>query len=190
MIFVKQNKVVPGGVFIKGRFMDDNFETELYQQELFQASELQQKIAIDHKSNKFRTEPDVSYILSFNHTDGHDGRCPMLASMRDWWGLNPRKAQVYLITQRPGCTSSKIQGREWNGKQRYIIFCEDWRPGQWWVFNDYSYVGWKAGTVLNFDFTKPHASANASECPTSILQIDQELENYQKEEYLETKINQ
>ena len=185
MIFNNKNTIELKEYTISGQFEDDRFTTAEYGQELYMLSTLHEKTEI-----KLTADSNISFALDFRHTDGHDGRFPILVQMRDWWGLNPRKSQVYLITQRPGCTSSKIQGREWNGKQRYIIFCEDWRPGQWWVFNDYSYVGWKAGTVLNFDFTKPHASANASECPTSILQIDQELENYQKEEYLETKINQ
>ena len=61
---------------------------------------------------------------------------------------------------------------------RYLIFLEDWKPGQWWQFNDETYTKWKAGTVLHFDFNKPHGSANASGFPRTIMQISHKLMKY------------
>ena len=167
MIFVDQNKIVPGGIFIKGKFIDPKFNSTIFQQELAQASEL---------SNR----------LSFNHTDGHDGRGPMLAKMRDWWGLNARKAQSFVITYNTGDVEP-MQKIPMNKQSRYIIFCTDWQPGQWWCFNDQTYTGWKIGTVLHFHFADPHGCANASEYPMSILQVSHKLERYQTKEYLENK---
>ena len=101
MIFVDQNKIVPGGIFIKGKFIDPKFNSTIFQQELAQASEL---------SNR----------LSFNHTDGHDGRGPMLAKMRDWWGLNARKAQSFVITYNTGDVEP-MQKIPMNKQSRYIL---------------------------------------------------------------------
>jgi hypothetical protein len=174
MIFIETNKVIKGGIFIKGRFVDKSFNNPAFEQELDLLGEIEQKTI----NNTRAEEPDIAYTLSFNHTDGHDGKFPLMAKMRDWWGLDKRNSQVWLLTQYTGGTSTVHGDILEENDTRYLIFLEDWKPGQWWQFNDETYTKWKAGTVLHFDFNKPHGSANASGFPRTIMQISHKLMKY------------
>ena len=121
-------------------------------------------------NNKRELDPDISHTLSFNHTNGHDGRFPMMVKMRDWWGLSKRKSQTWLLTKQLGGTSTTHVDE--NTQNRYLIFLTDWRPGQVWFIDDICYTGWKIGTVVDFEFDKiAHGNANASHEPFTFMQI-------------------
>ena len=55
---------------------------------------------------------------------------------------------------------------------RIMIQLTDWQPGQFWEYGNYHYSQWRAGEIHIFDWANvPHATANASRFPRSVLQI-------------------
>tara|TARA_Y100000310_G_scaffold335841_1_gene418880 strand:+ start:2278 stop:2880 length:603 start_codon:yes stop_codon:yes gene_type:complete len=152
---------------IRGHFTDEHFDHNgQYGQEIHLLKNMHK-----HTINNDREhDPDISYTLSFNHTDGHDGELPLMAKMRDWWSLNKKNSVTWLLTQDLGGTSTLHKDHTYDHTQ-YIIFCTKWEPGQWWWFDGETYTGWNIGTVIDFDFSKPHATANASWSPRTIMQI-------------------
>ncbi len=125
-------------------------------------------------NNARKQDPDIAYALEFNHMNGHDGRFPLMAQMRDWWPLSKRSSQTWLLTQHLGGTST-LHTDELDYEKRYLVFCTKWEPGQWWWFDGETYTGWNIGTVIDYDFTRPHATANASHLPRTLMQITHKL---------------
>jgi hypothetical protein len=169
---------------IRGQFEDSAFNTSVYEQELYMLGVPETNPEPLHKriTNNARGEdPDISYQLAFNEIDGHDGRFPMFASMRDWWPLPKRNSSVSLITKRLGGTSTlhtdDLAGRECHhcgtkmDRKRFLIFLTDWAPGQVWFIKEQVYTGWKTGTVLDLDFTEAHGNANSSHTPMTFMQL-------------------
>lgn len=55
---------------------------------------------------------------------------------------------------------------------RIQVMLNDWQPGQWLGFGNYTYTGWKAGDFHTFDLDNvPHYTANASYYPRAMLMI-------------------
>ena len=49
---------------------------------------------------------------------------------------------------------------------------EDWEPGQFLIYGNQQFDRWRAGEVHTFDWQNlPHATANASNIPRSMLVI-------------------
>jgi len=150
---------------IRGQFESNKFNEPEYKQELFMLSELSSRT----ENNNRQQDPDISHTLSFNHLDGHDGRFPIMAQMRDWWRLSKRKSQTWLLTKQLGGTST-VHTDEC--EHRYLVFCTEWHAGQTWFIGDECYTGWHVGTVVDFDFNKvKHGNANASQEPFTFMQI-------------------
>jgi hypothetical protein len=126
-------------------------------------------------SNKRELDPDISYTLSFNATDQLDDKLPLMAGLRNWWGADEVESQTWVLTQKIGGTST-LHTDELYDQTRYIIFLSKWEPGQWWWFDgEETYTGWDVGTVVDYDFTRPHATANASHSQRTLMQITHKL---------------
>ena len=150
---------------IRGQFSDDDFAQPRYGQELFMLSEMEKRII----NNSREDDPDITWAIDFNHLNGHDGRFPMMAEMRDWWGLSKRTSVTCLMTKRLGNTSTMHTDDDC--EHRYLIFLSEWKPGQAWFFDTDIYTGWHTGTVVDFDFHLPHGNTNASHEPYTFMQI-------------------
>ena len=150
---------------IRGQFESDDFNNPKYNQELFMLSELEQRTI----NNVREQDPDITWTCAFNHLDGHDGRFPIMAKMRDWWGLSKRQSGTWLMTKRLGNTSTFHTDDDC--EHRYLIFLTEWQPGQVWFFDTDIYTGWHIGTVVDFNFQTPHGNANASHEPFTFMQI-------------------
>ena len=148
---------------VRGQFESDHFGTPQYDQELHMLSEISKEFIPNPVT------PDRSWGIMFNHTEGHDGRFPLMAQMRDWWGLSKRSSVTWLLTKRLGGTST-VHTDEC--EHRYLVFCTEWHVGQTWFIGDECYTGWHVGTVVDFDFNKTmHGNANASHQPLTFMQI-------------------
>lgn len=150
---------------VRGHFKHQHFGEPYYAQELFMLHELEQRTI----NNSREQDPDITWICKFNHVDGHDGRFPLMSEMRDWWGLSKRKSYTQLMTKRLGNTSTFHTDDDC--EHRYLVFCTEWQPGQAWFFDTGVFTGWHIGTVVDFDFTKPHGNTNASHEPYTFMQI-------------------
>ena len=54
---------------------------------------------------------------------------------------------------------------------RVIIHLNDWEPGQFYAYGNYTHTHWKAGDIHTFDHINvPHATANAGLLPRATLQ--------------------
>ena len=168
---------------IRGQFIDERFSTKKPYSIYSGRAEYDQELHIlnNHKKNartvnsELRKEdPDIAYALEFNHINGHDGRFPCMTQMRDWWRLDEGSSQTWLLTQQLGGTST-LHTDNLDYEKRYLIFCTGWQAGQWWLFDGETYTGWNIGTVIDYDFTRPHATANASEFPRTLMQITHKL---------------
>jgi hypothetical protein len=55
---------------------------------------------------------------------------------------------------------------------RITFFLDDWKPGQFYMYGNCVYERWKAGEAHIFDWPNvPHATANTSSYPRSVIQI-------------------
>lgn len=52
-----------------------------------------------------------------------------------------------------------LQGQE-HTIRRALVLLEDWRPGHYLEALSVPYVGWTAGTVVQWDYDAPHMAAN------------------------------
>ena len=52
-----------------------------------------------------------------------------------------------------------LQGRE-HTIRRALVLLEDWKPGHYLEAVGIPYVGWTAGTVVQWDYDAPHMAAN------------------------------
>ena len=158
---------------IRGQFVHEQFTTPNYEQELYMLGVPETNTDPLHErivNNARGQDPDISYQLAFNHNDGHDGRFPFFAQMRDWWPLPKRQSSVLLITKRVGGTST-IHTDNLVEQKRFLIFLTDWQPGQVWFVKEQVYTGWKIGTVMDLDFTQAHGNANSSHTPMTFMQL-------------------
>jgi hypothetical protein len=55
---------------------------------------------------------------------------------------------------------------------RLQVMLNDWQPGQWFGYGNYTFTHWKAGDIHTFDVNNtPHYTANASYTPRANLMI-------------------
>jgi hypothetical protein len=155
MKFIEENDS-RGEFTVRGHFESELFNTSTYQKELDTLQEISKEF-VPHP-----LVPDRSYGTLFNNTDDHDTNLPLLAQMRDWWGISNTKSRTYLLYKRWGGTST-VHTDPMKGDTRYLIFCSKWAPGQVWFIGDQCYTNWQIGSVVDFDFEKTsHGNANAS----------------------------
>tara|TARA_B100000424_G_scaffold245865_1_gene217115 strand:+ start:108 stop:629 length:522 start_codon:yes stop_codon:yes gene_type:complete len=157
---------------IRGQFEDERFSQPVYGQELYMLAELDSKTI--NNGTYTRDDPDVSYALEFNHVNGHDGRFPIMAQMRDWFGLSKKTSQTWLLTKELGGTST-LHTDVLVDQERHIVFCTDWQPGQAWYIEDQTYTGWKTGTVLDLNFELLHGNGNSSHTPMTFMQVTSKI---------------
>jgi len=102
---------------------------------------------------------------------------PTLLAMSNYFGLEDYKRRVHC--QRPGQMFNLHIDKLWDrcpddpGRVvRITIMLEDWQPGQFYLYGTGLYSQWRAGEIHIFDWPNvPHATANASRFPRSVLQI-------------------
>ena len=88
-------------------------------------------------------------------------------------------AKMRLHVQRPGqmwnLHLDKLE--KWNPADpsqvmRIMIALNDWEPGHFFSYGNYTHTGWRAGDVTTFDWQNiPHSTANAGHGPRITLQM-------------------
>jgi hypothetical protein len=63
-----------------------------------------------------------------------------------------------------------LKGRE-HTIRRAIVYLEDWQPGHYAEYGAKSFVNWRAGAVVAWDYDTPHMAANLGLTPRYTLQI-------------------
>jgi len=102
---------------------------------------------------------------------------PILTRMSEYFGIEDAKIRMHY--QQPGQMFNlhidKLQERCPDDPERVIrmtIMLDDWKPGQFYSYGNYTYSHWQAGDVHIFDWANvPHATANASRYMRPVLQI-------------------
>jgi len=103
--------------------------------------------------------------------------CPLIQKMADWFGVVD--AQKNIHTQYTGQQFTLHIDKQWarcpenpDKVIRIIVMLEDWKPGQFYSYGTYNYSHWRAGDINYYSWQDtPHATANASLWPRSILRI-------------------
>lgn len=103
--------------------------------------------------------------------------CPTIQKMADWFGIS--SAQKNVHTQYTGQQFTLHIDKQWarclenpDRVVRFIIMLEDWKPGQFYSYGTYNYSHWRAGDINYYSWQDtPHATANASLWPRSILRV-------------------
>ena len=122
---------------------------------------------------------DTGAPVELELTDMSDNldQYPTLLDMSNYFGLEDYKRRVHC--QRPGQMFNLHIDKLWDrcpddpGRVvRITIMLEDWQPGQFYLYGTGLYSQWRAGEIHIFDWPNvPHATANASRFPRSVLQI-------------------
>jgi len=102
---------------------------------------------------------------------------PTLKKMLDYYQLENTKERLHV--QLTGQMFNLHIDKLWywcpddsTRTVRINVMLEDWVPGQFYQYGTYTYSHWKAGDIHIFDWPNvPHATANASNQPRSVLQI-------------------
>jgi hypothetical protein len=102
---------------------------------------------------------------------------PTLTRMSEYFGIEDAKIRMHY--QQPGQMFNihidKLQERCPDNPERVIrmtIMLDDWHPGQFYSYGNYTYSHWQAGDVHVFDWANvPHATANASRYMRPVLQV-------------------
>jgi hypothetical protein len=94
-----------------------------------------------------------------------------------WFGMDNAKMRLHV--QRPGQTWNlhldKLE--KWNPEDpsqvmRVMIALNDWEPGHFFSYGNYTHTGWRAGDVHTFDWQNiPHSTANAGHGPRVTIQM-------------------
>jgi hypothetical protein len=94
-----------------------------------------------------------------------------------WFGMDNAKMRLHV--QRPGqmwnLHLDKLE--KWNPEDpskvmRIMIALNDWEPGHFFSYGNYTHTGWHAGDVTTFDWQNiPHSTANAGHGPRITLQM-------------------
>ena len=94
-----------------------------------------------------------------------------------WFGMENSKMRLHV--QRPGqmwnLHLDKLE--KWNPEDpskvmRVMIALNDWEPGHFFSYGNYTHTGWHAGDVTTFDWQNiPHSTANAGHSPRITLQL-------------------
>jgi hypothetical protein len=103
---------------------------------------------------------------------------PELKKVVDFFGLERVMSRV--LVQRTGQTFvlhlDKIDdlypGVPFDQLVRIHVMLEDWQPGQFYQYGNYTYQNWQAGDAHYFDWPSvPHSTANASNQERVTLQV-------------------
>jgi hypothetical protein len=102
---------------------------------------------------------------------------PIFQKMTDLFALKDPYARVHV--QYPGEVFDLHLDRlhRWNPDDhtrtvKFIVHLNDWEPGHFYQYGNYSHTNWRAGEVHTFDWQNvPHATANASRTPRVLLHI-------------------
>ena len=124
---------------------------------------------------------DPETLMLTNMSDDWEN-FPTLYNMMDYFGLEvggidgaKKRAHVQLTGQMFNLHIDKLWDRCIDDPERVAritIMLEDWQPGQFYMYGNYVYQNWKAGEAHIFDWANtPHATANASNVPRSVLQV-------------------
>lgn len=106
---------------------------------------------------------------------------PIITRMKDYFGVEGQdgefkaRSHVQLTGQMFNLHIDKLWDRCLEDPERVCritFFLDDWTPGQFIMFGNYHYTGWKAGEAYIFDWPNvPHATANASNVVRPTIQI-------------------
>jgi hypothetical protein len=121
---------------------------------------------------------DPKALMLTNMSDDLE-QFPTLYAMADYFGLTgegiKKRAHVQLTGQMFNLHIDKLWDRcpeDPERVARITIMLDDWQPGQFYMYGNYVYSGWRAGEAHIFDWANvPHATANASNHPRSTIQI-------------------
>ncbi len=106
---------------------------------------------------------------------------PVLKSMIDYFGIigNDNEFKIRCHVQMMGQMFNYHIDKLWDRCPedpervcRITIFLDDWEPGQFYMYGNFTYDRWKAGEAHIFDWPNvPHATANTSSYPRPAIQI-------------------
>lgn len=102
---------------------------------------------------------------------------PVFQQLADQFALDDSMCRIHV--QYPGQVWNlhldkleKWMPQDPNQVVRYFIQLTDWQQGHFWNYGNYSWQGWRAGSVSTFDWKNvPHCTANAGHTPRVTLQI-------------------
>ena len=103
-------------------------------------------------------------------------KCPTLQKMTDFFALKPvfPKLHIQFTGEVLNMHIDKLHDLDPNPENilRIMVMLEDWEPGQFLIYGNQQFDRWRAGEVHTFDWQNlPHATANASNIPRSMLVI-------------------
>ena len=103
-------------------------------------------------------------------------RCPTLQRMTDYFSLLNVKSKLHVqfTGEILNMHIDKLYDLDTDPKKviRLMIMLQDWEPGQFLMYGNQIFDGWKSGDIHTFDWPNiPHATANASNKPRPMLVI-------------------
>ena len=129
-------------------------------------------------ADNYAGQPDAEMFDAYRYND--DYKFPIFRRVAEWFELNKKKEQtwkfhdqkpnqqlMYHIDNLPGePRMSRIQSPDFKyakDKVRFLVFLENWEPGQIFQFGNYVHTQWKKGEVVTWEWsTLPHATWNGS----------------------------
>ncbi len=129
-------------------------------------------------ADNYAGQPDAEMFDAYRYND--DYKFPIFRKVAEWFELNKKKEQtwkfhdqkpnqqlMYHIDNLPGePRMSRIQSPDFKyakDKVRFLVFLENWEPGQIFQFGNYVHTQWKKGEVVTWEWsTLPHATWNGS----------------------------
>ena len=138
-------------------------------------------------ADNYAGQPDAEMFDAYRYND--DYKFPIFRRVAEWFELNKKKEQtwkfhdqkpnqqlMYHIDNLPGePRMSRIQSPDFKyakDKVRFLVFLENWEPGQIFQFGNYVHTQWKKGEIVTWEWsTLPHATWNGSWTKRPVLQI-------------------
>ena len=138
-------------------------------------------------ADNYAGQPDAEMFDAYRYND--DYKFPIFRKVAEWFELNKKKEQtwkfhdqkpnqqlMYHIDNLPGePRMSRIQSVDFKyakDKVRFLVFLQNWEPGQIFQFGNYVHTQWKKGEIVTWEWsTLPHATWNGSWTKRPALQI-------------------
>ena len=138
-------------------------------------------------ADNYAGQPDAEMFDAYRYNDYY--KFPIFRRVAEWFELNKKREQtwkfhdqkpnqqlMYHIDNLPGePRMSRIQSPDFKyakDKVRFLVFLENWEPGQIFQFGNYVHTQWKKGEVVTWEWsTLPHATWNGSWTKRPALQI-------------------
>ncbi len=103
-------------------------------------------------------------------------KCPSLQKMTDYFCLETVKSKLHVqfTGEVLNMHIDKLYDLDADYKKvvRIMIMLQDWEPGQFLMYGNQIFDGWKSGDIHTFDWPNiPHATANASNKPRPMLVV-------------------